>query len=114
MLEAVDFERHMDACRALSDGLGKLTGGLRCSGAGFWDLGRRMEEFKKTQGEKAAGVWKLAGGSLEWFLRLGVYKGVRIPDGGQRDAFFAFYLDRLDEAVKEMLGRAEALLGKMK
>mgnify|MGYP000387992456 CR=1 FL=1 len=114
MLKAVDIKRHMDACRALLDGLKELTGDLRGSGAGFWELGRRMEAFRKTQGEKAAGVWMLAGGSLEWFLRLGIYKGVRIPDGGQRNAFFAFYLDRLDEAAEEMLGRAEALLGKMK
>ncbi len=114
MLKAVDFERHMDACRAISDGIGKLTDSLRGSGAGFWDLGLRMEAFKGSQGEKAAGVWSLAGGSLEWFLRLGIYKGVRIPDNGQKDAFFAFYLDRLDEAAEKMLGRAETLLGKMK
>ncbi len=114
MLKAVDIRRHMDACRALLDGLKELTGDLRGSGAGFWELGRRMEAFRKTQGEKAAGVWMLAGGSLEWFLRLGIYKGTRIPDDGQRNAFFAFYLDRLDEAAEEMLGRVEALLGKMK
>ena len=114
MLEAVDIKRHTNACRALLDGLGELTVELRGSAAGFWDLGRRMEAFKASHGEKAAGVWSLAGGSLEWFLRLGIYKGVRIPDGGQRNAFFAFYLDRLDEAAEEMLGRAEALLGKIK
>jgi hypothetical protein len=114
MLEAIDLKSHMDACRRLSDGLKELTGSLRGSGAGFWELGRRMEDFKVSQGEKAAGVWRLVGGSLEWFLRLGIYKGVRIPDSGQRDAFFAFYLDRLDEAAEEILGRAETLLGKMK
>ncbi len=114
MLEAVDLKRHMDACRGLADSLKELTGSLRGSAAGFWELSRRMEDFKETQGKKAAGVWSLAGGSLEWFLRLGIYKGTRIPDDGQRNAFFAFYLDRLDEAAEKMLRRAGILLGRMK
>jgi len=106
----IDLGPHIHACDRLAERVRVFVDGAKEHAWVAGELGREFQNIKRETDADFASAFKLAGGSLEWFVRLGIYKAIRIEDGNARADFMRFFLDRFMEASERTIDNARALL----
>lgn len=83
-----------EASRDLGPRLGDFLRGLPSEGASFRMVKERLDGFLAEAGSAGRLLTSFSGGSLQSMLRLGIFFGNRIQDGGEAERFHAFFRDR--------------------
>ena len=110
MLAAADLDAHAAGCDAFPEAFAAMLEEARGNDGSFVALEARLHTFTTDRRSDFAGFFSLALSSLVSMLRVAAFFASRIPDEGERCAFFHRFLDEYLERGTYLASEAAALL----
>lgn len=110
MLAIADLDAHAAGCDAFPEAFAAMLEEARNNDGSFVALEARLHAFTTERRSEFAGFFSLALSSLVSMLRVAAFFASRIPNEGERSAFFQRFLDEYLERGAHLASEAAALL----